>query len=89
MANVTIRLVVDPVTRKKNVVIGYEADEGALPIEHEEEHRRIADKLIEGGLVKAGELGKIVVERDVEKAPGGGEKRGDAQSGREAAKQKG
>ena len=89
MANVTIKLVVDPVTRKKNVVIAYEADEGALPIEHEEEHRKIANKLIEGGLVKAGELGKIVVEREVEKAPAGAERQGEAQAGREAAKQKG
>ena len=87
MANVTIKLVVDPVTRKKNVVIGYEADEGALPIEHEEEHRKIANKLIEGGLVKAGELGKIVVEREVEKAPAAGQTQGEAT--REAAKQKG
>jgi hypothetical protein len=86
---VTIRLVVDPVSRKKNVVIDYEADSGALPIEHEEEHRKLVDKLIEGGIVKAGELGKIVVERKVEKAPGAAERQGEAHGGREATKQKG
>src|SRR3990172_6673684 len=64
MPHVTIRLQVDPVTRKKTVILSYESDPGALPIEHEEEHRRIVDKLIEGGALKAHELGKIVVERE-------------------------
>ena len=64
MATVTIRLVVDPVSGKKNVVIGYESDADAMPMEHEEDHRRIVDKLIEGGTLKAGDLGSIIVERD-------------------------
>jgi hypothetical protein len=69
VANVTIRLQVDPTTRKKTVIISYESDSSALPIEHEDEHRRIVDKLIEGGAIKAGEVGKIIVERETEKAP--------------------
>ena len=70
MPHVTIRLQVDPVTRKKNVVVSYESDSGALPLEHEDEHRRLVDKLIEGGALKAQELGKIIVERPQEEAPG-------------------
>ncbi len=66
MPHVTIRLEVDPVTRKKTVILSYESDPGALPAEHEEEHRRIVDRLIEGGALKAHELGKIVVEREQE-----------------------
>jgi hypothetical protein len=64
MAELTIRLVVDPATRKKNVVISYRSDEDALPMEHEDAHRALVEKLIEGGTLKASELGKIVVARE-------------------------
>lgn len=87
MANVTIKLSVDPVTRKKNITISYESDSSALPIEHEDEHRKIVDKLIEGGAIKAGELGKIVVERETEKAPAEQPKQQEGQ--RQAVKGKG
>jgi hypothetical protein len=63
MAELTIRLRVDPATGKKNVVIQLDSDADALPLEHEEEHRGLVDKLIAGGLLKQSELGKIVVER--------------------------
>lgn len=63
MAELTIRLRIDPTTGKKNVVIQLSSDEDALPIEHEEEHRALVDKLIAGGALKQSELGKIVVER--------------------------
>jgi polyhydroxyalkanoate synthesis regulator phasin len=63
MAELTIRLVVDVTTGKKDVVIGYESDAGSLPIEHEEEHRKLVDQLIKGGLLNAQEVGKVVVER--------------------------
>ena len=32
------------------VVIDYASDSDALPIEHEEEHRRLAEKVVDGGL---------------------------------------
>ena len=64
MASVTIRLIVDQETGKKDIVISYESDDDAMPIEHEDAHRAIVDKLIEGGAIKAGELGKIIVERE-------------------------
>lgn len=68
MASVTIRLIVDPDTGKKNVVISYESEEDALPMEHEDAHRKVVDQLIEGGALKAEELGKIVIEREEEGA---------------------
>ena len=64
MAEIEIRLTIDPVTKKKNVVISYRSDSDALPMEHEEDHRRIVDRLIEGGALDAAQLGKIVVERE-------------------------
>ena len=63
MAELTITLRVDPATGKKNVVIQLHSDEDALPIEHEQEHRALVDKLIAGGALKQAELGKIIIER--------------------------
>jgi hypothetical protein len=64
MAEMTIRLIPDPTTGKKNIIISLRSDEDALPHEHEQRHRALVDKLIEGGIVKAGEVGKITVERE-------------------------
>ena len=36
----------------------------ALPHEHEQMHRQLADKLVNGGILKASELGQITVERE-------------------------
>ena len=33
-------------------------------VEHEEEHRRLVDKLIAGGALKASEVGRVVIERE-------------------------
>ena len=64
MAELTIRLVVDPDTGKKNVLIAYESDSDAMPMEHEDEHRKLVDQLIEGGALSAAELGEIIIERE-------------------------
>lgn len=64
MAELNIRLQIDPETGKKNLTIEYESDSDMLPIEHEEEHRRLVNALVEGGVVKAEELGKVVVKRE-------------------------
>ncbi len=50
MADLVLRLRVDPVTGRREVVIDYSSDADALPIEHEEEHRRLAGKVVDGGL---------------------------------------
>ncbi len=50
MADLTLRLRVDPVTGRREIVIDYSSDSDALPFEHEEEHRRLAAKVVEGGL---------------------------------------
>jgi len=70
MAEMTIRLISDPNTGKKNIIVALRSDADALPHEHEQMHRALVDKLIQGGLLKAGEVGQIVVERETdEKAP--------------------
>jgi len=64
MAELNIRLQIDPTSGKKNLIIEYESDDDMLPMEHEEEHRRLINELVEGGVIKAEELGKVVVKRD-------------------------
>jgi hypothetical protein len=64
MATLIVRLEVDPRTQKKNVVIKYESDSDALPMEHEDQHKKLVEQLIASGAVKPGELGDIQIERE-------------------------
>ena len=63
MPHVTLRLEVDPTSRRRTVVVSYRSDPDALPSEHEEEHRALVQKLLEGGLITEEEAGRIRVER--------------------------
>lgn len=70
MAEMTIRLLWDRETGKRNIVVSLTSDEDALPHEHEQLHRQLVDKLIEQGTLKASEVGEVIVEREEEeKAP--------------------
>jgi hypothetical protein len=70
MAEMTISLRCDPATGKKNIIVTLHSDADALPLEHEQQHRALVDKLLNGGLLKQEEVGTIIVEReDKEKAP--------------------
>ncbi|NBO92668.1 MAG: hypothetical protein EBV06_10230 [Planctomycetia bacterium] len=87
MAEMTIRLVPDPQTGKKQIIISMKSDEDALPHEHEQAHRAVVDKLIQGGLVKAQDIGQIVVTRDEpEKQPASPQDSG-SQTQRQGVKQ--
>ena len=66
MAEMTIRLQVDPETGKKDIIVSLRSDADSLPHEHEQMHRQVVDRLIEGGTLKAGEVGRIVIEREEE-----------------------
>jgi FtsH ternary system domain X3-analog len=70
MAEMTIRLQIDPATGKKDIIVSLRSDDDALPHEHEQQHRALVDRLIEGGIVKAGEVGKVIVEREEESPQG-------------------
>lgn len=64
MAEMTIKLRRDPATGKQNIIIKLHSDEDALPHEHEQMHRALVDKLINGGILKAGEEGNLIIERE-------------------------
>jgi hypothetical protein len=83
MPEMTIRLRCDPATGKKDIIISMRSDEDALPHEHEQQHRALVEKLINGGILQASELGKIVVEREQderETAPASGAPQGRRQA---------
>jgi hypothetical protein len=62
MAELVLRLRVDPATGRRELVIDYASDSDALPMEHEEEHRRLAGRVLEGGLGNS----KVAVTRAAE-----------------------
>ncbi|HWG45004.1 MAG TPA: hypothetical protein VN688_19700 [Gemmataceae bacterium] len=68
MPEMTIRLRRDPETGKQNIIVKLRSDEDALPHEHEQMHRALVDKLINGGILKAGEEGNLIIEREEESA---------------------
>ncbi len=62
MADLTIRLRRDPVSGKQDIVISLRSDEDALPHEHEQMHKELVEKVV--GKLGAGNVGKVVVERE-------------------------
>jgi hypothetical protein len=68
MALMTIRLIRNPQTGKPTVVVKLDSDADALPIEHEQLHRELVEKLLGKGL-NVEDLGEIVIEREGDKAP--------------------
>lgn len=70
MALMTIQLRRDPQTGKQNIVVKLDSDADALPMEHEQMHRQLVEKLIGKGL-DPDDLGELIVERETtgESAP--------------------
>jgi len=63
MAEMLIILRRDPQTGKQNIVVKLESDPDALPIEHEQMHKSLIEKLVGKGL-NPEDLGEIVIERE-------------------------
>ena len=66
MAEMIIMLRRDPNTGKQNIIIKLDSDPDALPIEHEQMHRELVEKLIGK---KLEDFGEIIVEREGEAQP--------------------
>lgn len=62
MAELTLRLEIDPKTLRKQLLIGLQSDPDALPMEHEDDHRALVDRLLEAGLIGDG-IGELVIDR--------------------------
>lgn len=68
MAEMLIMLRRDPNTGKQNIIIKLDSDPDALPIEHEQMHKALVEKLIGKG-VKPEDMGEIIIERESEQQP--------------------
>lgn len=66
MAEMTIHLRTNPDSGKKDIIVELHNDADSMPHEHEEKHRQLIDQLIEGGMLNATEVGKIIIERNDE-----------------------
>ena len=63
MANLWIQLTWNPDTGKRDILVKLESDPDALPHEHEQHHKTLVNRLIEGGALSAAEVGEVIVER--------------------------
>ena len=69
MAEMIIMLRRDPQSGKQNIIVKLDSDPDALPIEHEQLHKTLVEKLV-GKLVEKEDLGEIVIEREAVAEPG-------------------
>lgn len=63
MAQMIIMLRRDPKSGKQNVIVKLDSDPDALPVEHEQMHRALVEKLIGKG-INPEDLGEIIIERE-------------------------
>lgn len=70
MAEMIIMLRRDPNTGKQNILIKLDSDPDALPIEHEQMHKALVEKLIGKG-IKPEDMGEVIIERESEAQPAG------------------
>ena len=73
MGEISIRFRMNLESGTKDIVIEFESDEDAMRHEHERRHRQIVEQLVGQGLLQAGEVGEVIVERE---APSQRSKRG-------------
>ena len=69
MSDVTIRLVSNPKTGKRDIYIDYESEDDALPFEHEEDHRGVVEQLLGQGILDPDDIGQVKVGRVQPEAP--------------------
>ena len=63
MAEISIRLIYNLDSGKKDIYIDLESDSDMLPIEHEDAHRDIIQNLIGQSVLTEDEAGEVVVRR--------------------------
>ncbi|MFO0805032.1 MAG: hypothetical protein U0791_18155 [Gemmataceae bacterium] len=68
MAEMIIMLRRDKNTGKQNIIVKLDSDPDALPMEHEELHKTLVEKLLGKG-IDAEDLGEVIIERDSEGQP--------------------
>lgn len=71
MADLTIRLIYNLETGKKDIFVDFVSEDDALPIEHEQQHREVIEQLLGKGILEADEVGDVNISRvPPQRAPG-------------------
>lgn len=68
MPEMIIQLRCDPASGRRDIVVKLHDDAELLPAEHEALHRQLVEKLVGAGVLKDGEGGRLIVERDGDSA---------------------
>ena len=68
MAEMIIMLRRDPQSGKQNIIVKLDSDPDALPLEHEQMHKALVEKLVGKGLDPE-DLGELIVEREESQEP--------------------
>jgi len=63
MSELTIRLTKNRITGKREIKMGLVSDAGATPMEHEEDHRQLVDRVMDGGTLALSGSGQVSVTR--------------------------
>ena len=63
MSDITIRLVYNLNTGKKDVYIDLHSDADALVMEHEKDHRQVVEQLLGKGVLTPDDVGEVRVSR--------------------------
>ena len=63
MGDIAIRFRMNVETGKKEILVEYDADDDALPHEHERHHKEIVERLLGAGVLSPDETGDVKVER--------------------------
>ncbi|MCD4656756.1 MAG: hypothetical protein K8S87_04350 [Planctomycetes bacterium] len=63
MSNIKIHIKINHETGLRDITIEYESDADALPIEHEQRHMEIVHELVDTGVLKAEDVGEIIISR--------------------------
>ena len=69
MAELKIRLQVDPQTGKKTVLIDYASEADALPMEHEEDHKQWVEEVLAHAGINPEDVDRVVVEKGAAEQP--------------------
>ena len=69
MPELTLRLVVDPETGKKDLWIDYHSDADATPDEHEEDHRALVRRILDASGISPAAVGRVWVRGAAVEAP--------------------
>jgi hypothetical protein len=63
MGEFTVRFRFDTTTGQKEIIVEYESEDDAMPVEHERRHREIVENLLGQGIIRPDESGNVKVER--------------------------